>query len=385
MDMTGAPAFYRYGQSQPSVSPVYNYGQSFPTATPVLYGYVVGFLPVQAINLQPYIQSMAATMPFFSGPMSYTGVFDRAVSPINYAYPVIMSPQCQAPLNGLLQNSIPVAPAAPPYDVDAPQPKKEPVPAAKQGQVPAEPQPKLDANNKASTAPEDSPAVKTREDFKPEKSAAESAEMPPELEAKLRKAMKKKDNEKVIQLLAGNPITKWVNGHGENLLFIACECKNLTIAKALLQAGVKVNQADKDGNTALHMACEKGKPDLVQMLLDCGANSLLGNHSGGITPLHIAAEHNNAQLMGVLADNLIDKKKQDQINLGVVCGYTPLMIAAAKGHSKTVGALLEYGADPWLEVSSGDHKGKTAYDFANMHWRHFRTRRKLDKHMKRSV
>ena len=52
-----------------------------------------------------------------------------------------------------------------------------------------------------------------------------------------------------------------------------------------------INAQDKDGNTSLHLACEKGKKDIVSLLVkSCHSNSyFLSTNKKGETPLHLVA------------------------------------------------------------------------------------------------
>ncbi len=102
-------------------------------------------------------------------------------------------------------------------------------------------------------------------------------------------------------------------------------------------------------------ACSHTRPDLVQLLLSCGAES---NKKGfnGRSPLKCVFRPNvvrvNEQLMCIqsLAEQgaLIDDTADD--------GTTPLMSAAWFGNREGVEALLKLGANPSLR----DDRGRTA-------------------------
>lgn len=56
-----------------------------------------------------------------------------------------------------------------------------------------------------------------------------------------------------------------------------------------LEKGEDVNQADKSGNTALHLAAEKGLAEMTTLLIRHGADLNAANACPGWSPLHYAA------------------------------------------------------------------------------------------------
>ena len=59
-------------------------------------------------------------------------------------------------------------------------------------------------------------------------------------------------------------------------------------ARVAIDAGVDVNAADTEGNTALHIAARRHLDSVVQLLMDRGADPNAQN-AGGKTPLALAA------------------------------------------------------------------------------------------------
>jgi Ankyrin repeats (many copies) len=89
---------------------------------------------------------------------------------------------------------------------------------------------------------------------------------------------------------------------------------------------------------------------MVRLFLDQGAGVGALNRSGG-TPLHDAALSGNTDVINLLLDRgaNVDVKERDS-------GATALMMAASIGRTDAVALLLRRGADPALR----DHAGRTA-------------------------
>jgi len=60
--------------------------------------------------------------------------------------------------------------------------------------------------------------------------------------------------------------------------------RSVEAVKLLLAAGVPVNTRGESGGTALHWACWKGYPELVEMLIGQGASLTIKDTSFDATP-----------------------------------------------------------------------------------------------------
>ena len=121
----------------------------------------------------------------------------------------------------------------------------------------------------------------------------------------------------------------------------------------LLAAGGDPNDRNPVGMSALIAACQFGRIEPAQLLLDAGANV---NHQSGrrplskaglqelgeLTALLVAAPAGNAKLVKMLLDRGADIKAKD------MRGMTPLMMATSSEHQdgETVRLLLAAGSDP---------------------------------------
>ena len=97
---------------------------------------------------------------------------------------------------------------------------------------------------------------------------------------------------------------------------------------------------DKDGNQALHFACEAGRTLTVRALIDCNANVSAVNNDGQ-TCLHKAAssQRDCPDLCRLLIGN------KAKVNAADGNGDSPLHVALQKGNMKTAEVLLENGAN----------------------------------------
>ena len=119
---------------------------------------------------------------------------------------------------------------------------------------------------------------------------------------------------------------------------------------------------------ALHMAVENGFSQIVEILLEAGANpdmvysddddeygfDLFDDELGGRTALHLAAKKGNSEVVKLLLEAGANKEATKDL------GEAPLHLAAKKGNSEVVKLLLEAGADKDV----ADNDAYTALHFA---------------------
>jgi uncharacterized protein len=115
--------------------------------------------------------------------------------------------------------------------------------------------------------------------------------------------------------------------------------RDLAAVRTLLQQGADVNAAEGDGMTALHWAAEHGDAELAALLLKSGASPRAETRIGRHTPLHVAAKTGDPRVVRLLVDAKAD------VRAVTTTGATPLHFAAASGSAETIAILLDGGAD----------------------------------------
>jgi ankyrin repeat protein len=115
------------------------------------------------------------------------------------------------------------------------------------------------------------------------------------------------------------------------------------------RVGVKIQ------STPLQVAVQMGHTDVVQVLLEHGAD--VSAAFNGNTPLHLAANYAHAELVKLLFQHGADVSATD------ANGCTPLHKAAKQGHAESVKVLLQHGAD----VSATSNRGLMALHEAAYH------------------
>ena len=198
-----------------------------------------------------------------------------------------------------------------------------------------------------------------------------------------------------IKKLMGYPINPQ-----ENYLHIAARCSNADMVKMLLDHNLDIGTRDEHGHTPLHVAIieannveiaqillskvnllnnrtmqyimshkddylhdaiRHASSDMVQLLIDMGAN-IATTDANNITPLYSAiVESNNPSILKALTDTNAKYKAQygkDIINIHAqdASGFTPLYLAIVKAKSA---AMLQILVDADVDIHANDNTGYT--------------------------
>jgi len=134
-----------------------------------------------------------------------------------------------------------------------------------------------------------------------------------------------------------------VDEDGQTSLTLACQLKKSSIVKVLCDAGANVNTAEHvQASTPLICAVQQGDIETVRLLCDAGANRELTDR-----------DHCSAMTYAIYLDNVsivtLLHEKGATADGDNVLGHS-LCMAAAKGHVRTLEALLSLGGSAHINM-----------------------------------
>ena len=142
---------------------------------------------------------------------------------------------------------------------------------------------------------------------------------------------------------------------GDTILAVAARGDRDKAAEMLDADAGLTSQATADGFTALHVAALFGQERVIDVLLEYGSDiEAEATNSTKLQPIHCATISGVQPALDILLARGADPDTQD------ATGYTPLMIAAARGLERPLMTLIHYNCD--VDFESDD--GKTARDIA---------------------
>jgi ankyrin len=143
---------------------------------------------------------------------------------------------------------------------------------------------------------------------------------------------------------------------GDTALMFAARVGDLDSARLLVAAGANVNDADAWGVSATVLAAHSGYTDLVEFLLDRGADSNAA--AAGFSALHAAIMHRDEKMVAALLNHGADpnaplqtwtptRRSSKDFNFAPeLVGATPFWLAARFTEPEVMRLLVKHGANP---------------------------------------
>ena len=165
-------------------------------------------------------------------------------------------------------------------------------------------------------------------------------------------ACQNRNNNGINVLLNGGADPNLADRNGDTCLHYALQDDYCTeVLQAVISNGGDVNAAGKDNRTGLMIACMKANNNVINVLLNAGADPNIADGDGD-TCLHYAAQNDCCtEVLQAIISHGIDVNATNKKHV------TALIIACHKANADAINILLEAGADPNITDSKG----------ANMH------------------
>uniref|UniRef100_A0A1X7SY21 Uncharacterized protein n=1 Tax=Amphimedon queenslandica TaxID=400682 RepID=A0A1X7SY21_AMPQE len=153
-------------------------------------------------------------------------------------------------------------------------------------------------------------------------------------------------NNEAVELLLQLGCIDDTNKEGETALMLACKRGHEDTVHSLLSAGANVDIEDNKGWTALMIANEHNHISIIHMLLQANANPHLKT-SDRSNAVMIASYHGNYEIVELLISKRVDYNCQRED------GANAFMLACKSGHTQIVKFLLKEQVDPNVQMKDG--------------------------------
>jgi ankyrin repeat protein len=168
------------------------------------------------------------------------------------------------------------------------------------------------------------------------------------------------DNTAMTEHLLGLGVDPDGDSSPSHLLF-ALKKDKFYIAQILLKAPVDVNATDRAGRTALMIAAYKGQHQIVNILLESGADPNNRKNDGG-NVLHYLAADKDCKWGPIIVDVLL--KTSVEVDARDERGRTPLHWAVATGKTYLCEKFLALPKERRADVQASDLRRKTGLHLA---------------------
>ncbi|KAK4757678.1 hypothetical protein SAY87_018979 [Trapa incisa] len=149
----------------------------------------------------------------------------------------------------------------------------------------------------------------------------------------------------LLQLFGSTFPSRCVDRKVTSPLILATQAGDETVIQLLLKTNLDINDADAEGNSALHWCIKTSKSSsqqqmkILHILLKHGARVSQKNKLG-FTAVHLAAANGILEALQVLV-----QEDQDSINSKTLLEETPLFLAVKNDRMECVDLLLRHGAN----------------------------------------
>lgn len=135
--------------------------------------------------------------------------------------------------------------------------------------------------------------------------------------------------------VTGQQIDAAADEAGRSPLHLAVQNGHLDVVRLLVEGGADPTLLDSNDETPLSMATAQARRDMLDILIRNASDLAISPF-----PLVVAAEHGYTEIVQYLVDKGANPAAAEP------SGKTPLVAALSKGHTKTVSTLLSLGANP---------------------------------------
>ena len=163
-------------------------------------------------------------------------------------------------------------------------------------------------------------------------------------------------NKGLIECLIDKIDINQANKDGFTYLIAAAYLGELEIVEKLIELGADKEAKTAEGFTALMSAVQSGKLEIVKKLIELGADKEVKT-AEGITALMYAVFNGKLEVVEKLIELGADKEAKTAI------GFTSLMIAAYLGELEIVKKLIELGADKDAQNSQSNQDNACVIEF----------------------
>jgi ankyrin repeat protein len=124
----------------------------------------------------------------------------------------------------------------------------------------------------------------------------------------------------------------------------------------LIETGIDVNQVDPESGTPLQAAISLGSNEMADLLLQYGANPLIGDSA--TNALHSATVHRNVFVLTLVLINArsrIDLSSREDLDSYMNIINRALYIASLQCYNDILLALVNAGADPLVKLDNNQN------------------------------